>query len=342
MSTRITRRDFLKLSGAGLMSALISGVHADSSQAQGLIEGQQGRIITNTVKAYAEPTDQSKFITSYYKDQVIPISETALGVDETARNRIWYKLGNGYAHSAKIQPVRTQLNMPEQNIRPFGMLAEVTVPYTDAHEEPSLDSDVVYRLYYETTYWIDRLIWDAQGNAWYRLFDDKRKKDYYAPATHLRIVPDGEFAPISPTVEPARKLLAVNLTDQIVIAYEDRQPVFMTRASTGVTYYKFHTTPVGWYITNHKRLTRHMAAGDPASSEGFDLPGIPWVSYFTKSGISFHGTYWHNDFGTPRSHGCINLTPQAAKWVFRWTVPTVTPGQQFALKDYGTSVNVHE
>jgi hypothetical protein len=58
--------------------------------------------------------------------------------------------------------------------------------------------------------------------------------------------------------------------------------------------------------------------------------------------VSFHGTYWHNDFGTPRSHGCVNLTPQAAKWVLRWSMPAIAPGQQFVLKDYGTSVNVIE
>jgi len=342
MSARITRRDFLKLSGAGLMGALISGIHADLSRAQGLTDGLQGRIIADTINTYAEPSDQAKFVTSFYHDQVIPIRETALGLDETARNRIWYKMGDGYALSAKIQPVRTLLNVPNPNIRQYGMLAEVTVPYTDAHLEPSPDSEVAYRLYYETAHWIDQLIWDPQGNAWYRFFDDKRKVYYFAPATHLRIVPDGEMTPLSPNVDSSKKLLAVNLTDQIVIAYEGDQPVFMTRASTGVTYYKFHTTPTGWYMTNHKRPTRHMAAGDPASSDGFDLPGIPWVSYFTKSGMSFHGTYWHNDFGTPHSHGCVNLTPQAAKWVFRWTLPAVAPGQQFAFKDYGTAVNIFE
>ena len=84
-----------------------------------------------------------------------------------------------------------------------------------------------------------------------------------------------------------------------------------------------------------------MAAGDIASS-GFDLPGVPWVLYITKSGISFHGTYWHNDYGHPRSHGCINLTPQAAKWLYRWTSPVVESGKQFAYEYFGTKVLVYE
>ena len=85
-----------------------------------------------------------------------------------------------------------------------------------------------------------------------------------------------------------------------------------------------YTTPVGNFITYHKRPTRHMANGDIASN-GFDFPGVPWVLYITEGGISFHGTYWHNDYGIPHSHGCINMTPQAAKWLYRWTMPTVPP-----------------
>lgn len=343
MTAQITRRDFLKLSGAGLLGALLSGIHADSAFSQGTMDGLQGRVIANSINVYTEPTNTSKFVSSFFKDQVIPITETALGVDEKAKNRIWYKMGEGYAHSAQVQPVRTLLNKPDGNFRSTGVLAEVSVPYTDAYKSASFDSEVVYRLYYETIHWVDKLVWDGAGNAWYRFYDDKRKVNYYVPATHLRLVTDGEVAPISPDVDSDKKLLTVNVTEEIVTAYEDNQPVYMARCSTGLRSYSiFRTTPLGWHVTNHKRFTRHMAAGDPASAEGFDLPGIPWVSYFTKSGVSFHGTYWHNDFGVPHSHGCVNLTPQAAKWVLRWTSPTISPWNQLALKDYGTAVNVYE
>jgi hypothetical protein len=56
---------------------------------------------------------------------------------------------------------------------------------------------------------------------------------------------------------------------------------------------------------------------------------VPWVSYITDSGISFHGTYWHNDYGRPHSHGCINLPSEAAKWIYRWTMPVVPPERRF-------------
>ncbi len=55
-----------------------------------------------------------------------------------------------------------------------------------------------------------------------------------------------------------------------------------------------------------------MANAPSGDYTGFDLPGVPWVSYFTSDGIALHGAYWHIDFGVPHSHGCVNMTPEAA------------------------------
>jgi lipoprotein-anchoring transpeptidase ErfK/SrfK len=68
---------------------------------------------------------------------------------------------------------------------------------------------------------------------------------------------------------------------------------------------------------------------------------VPWVSYFTSNGVAFHGTYWHNAFGVPHSHGCINMTPQAAKWVYRWTTPFVPPDQYYYGDGTGTRVMIN-
>jgi lipoprotein-anchoring transpeptidase ErfK/SrfK len=132
----------------------------------------------------------------------------------------------------------------------------------------------------------------------------------------------------------------VRLNEQLLLAYENGQAVFATRISTGGKRLSgTYTTPVGDFITYHKRPTRHMANGDIASN-GFDFPGVPWVLYITESGISFHGTYWHNDYGIPHSHGCINMTPQAAKWLYRWTMPTVPPEKYVIYGHVGTRVGI--
>ncbi len=63
-----------------------------------------------------------------------------------------------------------------------------------------------------------------------------------------------------------------------------------------------------------------MVGGDPALGNYYDLPNVQWVQYF-YSDYSFHGTYWHNNFGHPMSHGCLNMTIADAKWLFDWTDP---------------------
>jgi hypothetical protein len=113
-----------------------------------------------------------------------------------------------------------------------------------------------------------------------------------------------ELAQLSPNVPSENKRVEVRLDEQLLLAYEYGKIVFATRVSTGGKRLSgTYTTPIGDFITYHKRPTRHMATGDIASN-GFDLPGVPWVLYITEGGISFHGTYWHNDYGFPHSHGC--------------------------------------
>jgi lipoprotein-anchoring transpeptidase ErfK/SrfK len=95
-------------------------------------------------------------------------------------------------------------------------------------------------------------------------------------------------------------------------------------------------TPEGEFETFRKRASRHMAAGDLIN--GYDLPGVPWVAYFTENGVALHGTYWHNDFGAARSHGCVNLATATAKWIFRWTMPVVPPDKIDLFAERGTKV----
>ncbi len=300
----------------------------------------QGRIIDRTVWAYDEPNAKAKRKKLYWHDLVVPITNTTLGTDQSAYNRVWYQLENsGYAYSGGIQPVRTILNTPRE-IPTRGGLGEVSVPYTDAYLEADPNSDLVYRLYYETVHWVTGSVAAKDGSPWYRLLDDKFETYYYVPAKHIRLIPDEELAPLSPNVPNENKLVEVRLDDQLLLAYEKGQMIFATRISTGVKRLSGnYTTPDGDFLTFHKRPTRHMAAGDIASN-GFDLPGVPWVLYITKGGISLHGTYWHNDYGKPHSHGCLNMTPQAAKWLYRWTIPTVPPEKPAVYGVVGTRVEI--
>jgi len=335
-----SRRDFLKLSGYGLMGMLLPSLPLHPAQ-QDDFANLQGRVIDRTIWSYDAPSFKAKRSKLYWHDLIIPITNTAISDDESTYNRVWYEVEDGgYVYSGSVQPVRTILNEP-QHISLKGALGEVSVPFTEARIEADSSAEVIYRLYYESVHWVKAsAIHPVDGSIWYYLLDDKLEQYYYVPAKHIRLIPDSELVPLSPHVPNENKLVEVRLDDQLVLAYENKQLVFATRSATGGKRQSgIYTTPTGDFITYHKRPTRHMATGDIASS-GFDLPGVPWVIYIKENGISFHGTYWHNDYGRPRSHGCINLTPQAAKWLYRWTIPTVSPGKELAYGFVGTRVEI--
>lgn len=334
---QLSRREFLKLCAAGLAaagsaSARLAGLPLApyAALAQETVQ-QQGRVSEGFVTIHAQPSFEANELKKFWKDTVLPVEEVTIGGAEPAHNRVWYLIkGEGYVHSGGVQPVQTRLNLPESPPA-GGALAEVTVPFTDARWGPGENFPVAYRFYYETTHWVVKGVQDRAGEAWYRVLDDKWKFLHYALARHLRLLPAAELSPLSPDVPAWAKRLVVDTAAQAVIAYEYEKPVFMTRTATGARFSNGDfSTPPGRYITAHKRPYRHMAAGNLAAN-GYDLPGVPWVTYITESGISFHGTYWHNNFGRPRSHGCINLTPSAARWIFRWTTPSVPFNEQFAI-----------
>ena len=70
------------------------------------------------------------------------------------------------------------------------------------------------------------------------------------------------------------------------------------------------------------------------------LLGVPWTAFFHETGVAFHGTYWHDNFGSPMSHGCINMRNSEAKWLFRWTSPVNEPNSWEVRARLGTAVEV--
>ncbi len=111
-----------------------------------------------------------------------------------------------------------------------------------------------------------------------------------------------------PTGTAAGKWIDVNLSTQTLTAYEGSTPVFTTRVSTGL----WQTpTVVGTFSIYVKYAATDM------SGPGYYLPGVPYTMYFYL-GYALHGTYWHNNFGTPMSHGCVNLATPDAQWLFNW------------------------
>ncbi|NIN66248.1 MAG: LysM peptidoglycan-binding domain-containing protein [Anaerolineae bacterium] len=120
-------------------------------------------------------------------------------------------------------------------------------------------------------------------------------------------------APSSPA-SSGEKWIDVNLSTQTLQAYEGNRVVYTARVSTGISRYP---TPTGTYRIQRKYWYDDMTGGSHARGDYYYLPDVPYCMYY-YAGYSLHGTYWHNNFGTPMSHGCTNLSIPDAGWLFNW------------------------
>jgi lipoprotein-anchoring transpeptidase ErfK/SrfK len=161
-------------------------------------------------------------------------------------------------------------------------------------------------------YVTDEIIRDRQHE--YRITQDGR----VVPADALRFVPQ----PARPPFVPAgARYIAIQLSTQTLVAYDGNTPVYATLVSTGKT---DHETPTGIFRIQHKHVSITMD-GEVGSDDAYSIEDVPWTMYFSGS-LALHAAFWHERFGRPRSHGCVNLAPLDARWLFEWAGPTLPLG----------------
>ncbi len=134
----------------------------------------------------------------------------------------------------------------------------------------------------------------------------------------------------------ARSWVHVSILQQSLVAYEGDRPVYATLVSTGADGLgdpaTTHSTVQGSFRVHTKHVTTTMQ-GEEEDDE-FLLSDVPYVQYF-REGYALHAAYWHDAFGTPRSHGCVNLSPLDARFLFHWTEPAVPQAWHAALSLHG-------
>jgi lipoprotein-anchoring transpeptidase ErfK/SrfK len=110
------------------------------------------------------------------------------------------------------------------------------------------------------------------------------------------------------------KWVLINITLQYLWAYQGDQVLWQGYISTGTA--KFATPPGSYHVLS--KLPSQTMEG-VLGGEYYNVPDVPNVMYFTDRGHAIHGTYWHNNFGTPMSHGCVNLPMDVADWMYQWS-----------------------
>jgi hypothetical protein len=341
LNSQLTRREFLKLATTGSLAFALKDLRVDRALASSATQTvTQGRMTVSGVPLYEAPTFKANLLHNFNADQVVEIS----AVEEEGEfgnpfNSVWYQVNEGYAYSGWVQPVQTTYQRPSFDVPRAGRVGEITVPFSDTKKDPYVYAKRGYRIFYGSTHWVKRVVVTREEKSiWYQIYDFHIKKDLYVPSHDMRLVPDEELTLLSPEVPDESKHILIDLKTQLVTAFEDQKLVFSQRCSSGA---KGTETPTGEFRTYHKGPSVHMSNEGDAVENIYNLPGVPWCTFFTGAGNALHGAYWHNDYGRPRSHGCVNLPSEAAKFLYRWTNPNVPPDENYIQRPgEGTRVEI--
>jgi lipoprotein-anchoring transpeptidase ErfK/SrfK len=341
-----SRKDFLNMGNAALGALALPNYANDFAapslgDAIGLV-----RVGSTDMRVFSEPVYTSDVLFTRKKNELFNVYEKFISPYGPAFNPRWYRVEEGYAHTAYLQPVKTSLQEPVFTIREGGQVAEVSVPITQSMRFSKFYGwEPMYRLYYESVHWVTDADYGPNMEPWYELTDDLLKITYWVQASHMRLVGDEELAPIAQDVPAHEKRVEVSIKHQSLTAYQEDVVVMHTEVSTGIPNLPSANgvptaTPRGTFNVEIKMPARHMGNGKLTSDiYAYELPGVPWVSFFVDTGVAFHGTFWHDNYGNEMSHGCVNMRPAEAKWLYRWLTPVVEK-QKMVNGGKGTKVIV--
>ncbi len=155
----------------------------------------------------------------------------------------------------------------------------------------------------------------AEGKVLHRLADGHYVRDWYLAVAEKVARP--------PEVRNDEPWIHVDVGEQSLVAYVGDRPVYATLVSSGL---EGHESPRGLFTIREKHVSDTMSdIGADAADQRYSIEDVPWTQYFSGS-VALHGAFWHERFGLKRSHGCINLTPNDARWLFEHTRPSVPDG----------------
>ena len=355
-----SRRDFLKI--AALSTSTLAFNPFKRFALPEFPPGEKlGRIAVGKMDVFAKPDGSSPPIGALYEDNLVPWLREWVGSMPGRINQRFVETPNGFVWGGYVQPVWNTPNVPVTSLPTTslgpGMWVEVTVPYVDLILEipPARAPWLQYRatinlpprFFYGQVVWVDQVRSDEAGQVWYRLKEKYGSGDiFWGQAEAFRPITTEEIAPINP--DTADKRIVVRVWDQILSCMEGNREVHFARISSGALYDAWGNrvdaweTPVGNSPIWRKAVSLPLSGGSAAA--GWSLPAVGWVSLFVGTGVAIHSTFWHNNYGEPSSRGCVNATPEDAKWVFRWSLPSVPydPGDVTVEWPGGTVVSVQD
>jgi hypothetical protein len=344
----INRRSFLRLGPVALAGFFPARLHLRLPEDDSFAPLAYGRVALAHVRIYQAASYRSLPVGWLRRDQLVEIHEEVYSPSGPRYNPHWYRITGGYTHSAYIQRLDgIRLNQVASHIPEGGQLGEITVPYSQSFRSVGTNRwEKLYRLYFGSVHWITDILTGPDQEAWYEITNERLRVRIGVPAAHIRLIPPAEITPLGEHIPPEHKRIEVSLSEQRLTAYEADQPVFSASVSTGIptdgpTANGIPTdTPKGKFYIAAKMPSRHMGDGElTGDPQAYELLGVPWACFFVSTGVAFHGTFWHDNFGQRMSHGCVNMRNSDALWLYRWTNPVIQPGEWY-VRGRGTLIKV--
>jgi lipoprotein-anchoring transpeptidase ErfK/SrfK len=213
----------------------------------------------------------------------------------------WIRMANVNKQSVVVSRF-TGLLLDPETAQPYPIAWSIVNQY--GSPEPGANPSESRPLFYRYTYhYIYETVVDDEGYNWYRI----------APDTWVHQFRVSVHQPIARPAEiDTERWVAIDLYEQVLTAYEGDRPVFTTLISSGLPWW---ATNEGLFNVTWMRPRDDMTQDLP--NDFYYLEEIPWTSFFDR-GIAMHGTYWHDGFGYPQSHGCVNMSITDAHWLYQF------------------------
>lgn len=233
--------------------------------------------------------------------------------EQVAGGAAWYRIGPGrWVHSAWVRIVSAEALA---EVRAVTEAATVNLPvgwvvapslHVRAQPNARPDNPPIDQVMHNQR--LDILETRAvDGAKWYRIGEERWVSGQWVAVARLRSRPSA--------IRPDERWVGVNLSEQTAVAYEGDRPVYAAMIASGLP----ATPTVQGIFRTWRRLPSGKMSGGSASTGGYYyLEEVTWTCYF-YSGYALHTAYWHDAFGRPRSHGCVNLSPYDAWWIFQWS-----------------------
>ena len=273
----------------------------------------RGVVTTSTLNVRAQPgvrADNPPIAKLHAGDEILIHEEQNYG------GVVWFRIGDDrWVQSDWIRlivndtrQVRFEASAADAEIRlPVGWVVAARL---DTYARPGVadDNPPTGQVTHNQVLSILESRFDA-GATWHRIGENR-----WVDGTRVGVA----SARSRPTnIGASERWVGVSLQQQTLVAYEGDRPVYATLTASGLP-----GTPTvqGVFRTWRRLPTGKMSGGNPAYGSYYYLEDVTWTCYF-YAGYALHTAYWHDQFGQPRSHGCVNLSPYDAWWIYQWSEP---------------------